>query len=102
MTSELRLWEQDDRFRGRFFKKLTREVLNPLVIEKHGEETGSFFRDAVPPDIESWVKVIRESGENDQMRAVQGRGVMWTCHRLLILDQSNHAQGDSLGGPTSL
>ena len=47
-------WRRDGCFRGRFFRALNKDFVVPMVIEKYGEEDGSFFRDVVSATVGEW------------------------------------------------
>ena len=57
-----RLWNEDGSFRGYFFRGLMKEMMVPLVINRHGKKDGAFFRDAVPVSIEKWVEGLGLTG----------------------------------------
>ena len=39
-----------------------KEMMVPLVINRHGKKDGAFFRDAVPVSIEKWVEGLGSTG----------------------------------------
>ena len=56
---DLERWEDDSWFRGRFLRKMCREVLMPLVLRRCRDEAGRWFREAVPEDIDGWIEAVQ-------------------------------------------